>query len=129
MFATAYEFQNLGLDQWPFLHHLGIARPNHEIATDDERAVASTIVLELMPPLAVQFEHESVSDQEIDTSDSGDDDLCPDADPKPSERQSSNRLEAGLAPTVAQLPETTAPWRRRTDGRHVARAQEAPVQG
>ncbi len=71
-----YDRENLLFESGPLGEHAPIAGTDHEIAERHERAVTTPIGLPLfhcgMPGVAIEFDDEAVTDQDVNTADAFD---------------------------------------------------------
>jgi len=102
MFSASDQRENLALDQRPFVHHLGVAGTNHQVSGGEKTAVAGSVVIEVMPLTPIELEHESVADQEVHATDSGQRHLRPEVNAAPSQTEPGDRLQPGLATGIEQ---------------------------
>jgi len=102
MVATPDQDHQLGLERRPFVHHLPVARPDRDISPHRSAPVARTVALEVVKLLAIEFEDESISDQDVDAADTRNPHLGPQADSQPPKPQPGERLESRLAACIEQ---------------------------
>ena len=89
----------------PVLHDQSAGDSQHQIALLDEREVPATVLLEGEPGvklLAVEFEHETIADEQVDAADARHPDLAANPDALPDQEQAQEGLQAGLAAAVAE---------------------------
>ncbi|GAB3404933.1 hypothetical protein GCM10027515_17630 [Schumannella luteola] len=81
MLSAVHECEDLSLERRPLVEDSARAGMQHEGTSRDQLGVSSPVSLPSfwgrVPTVAVQLDHESVADHQIDTSDARDDDLRP----------------------------------------------------
>lgn len=79
MLTAADECEYLSLERSPLVEDTSRTGVKHECTARDQLGVSATVTLPgfrgRVPTVAVQLDHESVSDHQIDASDARDDDL------------------------------------------------------
>lgn len=126
--APTHERQDLFLDQWPLVHHLPVARSDHEVTACHQCSIASTVLLEVGVPLAaVGLQNEPIADEEVDAADSGDQDLSPHPDVPASERESRESLDPGLRLPVVESEESSTARGGEKQADDVIGIQDVPI--
>jgi hypothetical protein len=113
---TSNEPEDLFLDSRPLRHHLGVARSQHDKALRGQFPVSSAISLEVtgavMPGATIEFEHEPVSDDQVDGTDPLNRDLGSHSQVQPPQRQPRKGLDPGLTGRIREREESLSPWTR-----------------
>ena len=105
--VTTHDSENFVKKAVPLVHDPRVADAHDEEAASDQRTVPSAIVLALfggrVPRIAVGFDDQSITDEQVHPSNSHDRDLDPHANSSRTQSQPRQSLDPGLAPPVGGI--------------------------
>jgi len=110
-----YEPPDDWFDAIPLVHNLAVVQPQHQIIHIDKGDIAVVIAslgtAALVKLVAVAFDHQPATDEQIDSADRSDLHLRAHSDPQSSQAKPNECLGAGLACSVTEFDGARIPRR------------------